>query len=172
MARFWRRGEGRAIEHLLRSNRAEPDADFASSILEKIVGSSAQPTPLRTRSPRRLGLAVALAIVTLGIAGVLGGLSAASAGLGGIAHVATKAVSPAHTQSTSANTASSAKNEDKGNKADDNDNDNQGADEHQYKVGVCHWANHKYVLIFVSPQGAANHLAHHPNDKLPVNGHC
>ena len=136
------------------------------------MDSPAQQTPLRTRSPRRLGLAVALAIVTLGIAGVLGGLSAASAGLGGIAHVATKAVSPAHTQSTSANTASSAKNEDKGNKADDNDNDNQGADEHQYKVGVCHWANHKYVLIFVSPQGAANHLAHHPNDKLPVNGHC
>ena len=67
--------------------------------------------------------------------------------------------------------------DDKGQKGHDNDGDGDDSgdhdgDHHQYKVGVCHWANHKYVLIFVSPQGAANHLKHHPKDKLPVNGHC
>ncbi|MGN6797550.1 MAG: hypothetical protein ACTHKS_05325 [Gaiellaceae bacterium] len=198
MARFWKRGTDRSIEQLLRANRPEPTREFASSILSQITASPAPATSRRTGSPRRFALALALTVVALSIAAVLGGISAASAGLGGIAHIATKAVSPAHTKSTTLNTSSSKKTDDnskddkgkkgndnngdkddKGGKCGDGDNDaddkdcgDHDGDHHQYKVGVCHWANHKYVLIFVSQQGAANHLKNHPKDKLPVNGHC
>jgi hypothetical protein len=201
MARFWKRGTDRSIEQLLRANRPEPRDEFASSILNRITDSPAPATPRRTGSPRRLGLALALTVVAISIAAVLGGISAASAGLGGIAHIATKAVTPSHTTSvnTSSSKKDDNSNDDKGKKGDDNngDEDDQGGkcgdgdndaddqdcgdhdgDHHQYKVGVCHWVhrthNHAghYVLIFVSPQGAANHLKHHKKDKLPVNGHC
>jgi hypothetical protein len=188
MARFWKRSEDRSIEQLLRANRPEPRDEFAASILSQVTDAPAPAAPRRTGSPRRFALALALTVVAVGLAGVLGGISAATAGLGGIAHVATKAVTPSHTQSTALNTTSS-KNEgkkggdnngdkdDQGQKGNDNDGDNDDdgnhdGDHHQYKVGVCHWANHKYVLIFVSPQGAANHLKNHPKDTLPVNGHC
>ena len=192
MARFWKRGKDRSIEQLLRANRPEPRDEFASSVLSRITDSPASASPRRTGSPRRLGLALALTLVAISIAAVLGGISAATAGLGGIVHVATKAVTPSHTKTTAVTTSSSKKGgdnngdkddqgkkgddpdgdaDDKGNKGDDHDGDHDG-DHHQYKVGVCHWADHKYVLIFVSPQGAANHLKNHPKDKLPVNGHC
>lgn len=172
MARFWKRGEDRSIEQLLRANRPEPSDEFASSILNQIADAPASATPRRTRSPQRLALALVVTVALIGLAGVLGGISAASAGLGGIAHVAKNAVAPS--PSTSVKTTSSTKNDkgvgnDNGNVGDDGNHD---GDHHQYQVGVCHWANHKYVLIFTSPQGAANHFAHHPNDKIPVDGHC
>jgi hypothetical protein len=190
MARFWKRSEDRSIEQLLRANRPKPRDEFAASVLSQVSDAPVPAAPRRTSSPRRFALALALTIVALGLAGVLGGISAATAGLTGIAHVAKKAVTPSHTTSTTVKTTSS-KNEttkkgdnngdkdDQGGKCGDGDNDNDDkdcgdhdGDHHQYKVGVCHWANHKYVLIFVSPQGAANHLKNHPKDKLPVNGHC
>ena len=165
MARFWQRGKDRSIEQLLRANRPEPRDEFAASVLNQVTDTPALAAPRRARSTRRFALALALTVVALGLAGVLGGISAATAGLGGIAHVAKKAVTPSHTQSTAVKSTSSSKTtEDSG--------DTNSGDNHQYKVGVCHWANHKYVLIFVSPQGAANHLKNHPNDKLPVNGQC
>jgi hypothetical protein len=187
MARFWKRGKDRSIEQLLRANRPEPRDEFAASVLSQVTDAPAPTAPRRTGSPRRFALALALTVVALGLAGVLGGITAATAGLGGIAHVATKAVTPSHTTSSTVRTTSSTKKDkdSKGSKGDeggkcgdgDNDADDKGCgdhdgDHHQYKVGVCHWANHKYVLIFVSPNGAANHLKHHPKDKLPVNGHC
>ena len=164
MAWFWKRDEDRAVEQLLRANRPEPRDEFASSILGRITDA---PIVRRAATPRRFGAALALTVVALGLAAVLGGISAASAGMGGIVHVATKAVSPSHGRAAGANTSSSRND----NSAKDDEGDQDG-DHHQYQVGVCHWANHKYVLIFVSPQGAANHLKNHPNDKLPVNGHC
>jgi hypothetical protein len=191
MARFWQRGKDRSIEQLLRANRPEPRDEFAASVLSQVTDAPAPVAPRRTGSPRRFALALALTVVALGLAGVLGGITAATAGLGGIAHVATKAVTPSHTQSTTVKTTSSKNETNKGGKSGDNNGDKDGlsqkghdndgddddsgdhdGDHHQYKVGVCHWANHKYVLIFVSPQGAANHLKHHSQDKLPVNGHC
>lgn len=157
MTRFWKR-EDRSIEQLLRANRPEPRDELSSSILQSISETPLRTAPRRAHSGRRLGLALALTVAALSLASVLGGISAASAGLGGIVRVATNAVTPSHTQSNTA-----------GGSVNDNAND---GDHHQYQVGLCHWANHKYVLIFVSPQGAANHLKNHPNDKLPFNGHC
>ena len=166
MARFWKRGEDQSVEELLRTNRPQPRDEFASSLLSRISA-----TPRRvTASPRRVGLALALTVAALAVASVLGGISAASAGVGSIFHVAAQAVSPSH--NTKAGPSTSV-NQSKGNDADDPaDNGGNDADQHQYKVGVCHWANHKYVLIFVSPQGAANHLAHHPKDHLATGGTC
>lgn len=169
MTRFWKRGEDRPVEELLRANRPEPRDEFASSLLSRIAA-----TPRRvTASPRRVGLALALAVATVALASVLGGISAASAGVGGIFHVATQAVSPSHNTKADTSGPSTSSNQSKGKDADDEDDDNgNNGDQHQYKVGVCHWANHKYVLIFVSPQGAANHLAHHPKDHLLTGSSC
>ena len=191
MARFWKRDEDRSIERALRAHRPEPRDEFAASVLSQI--DQPAPSSNRTaRSPRRVGLALGLTVFSLAVGSALGGISAASAGLGGVIHVAGKAV---HHPSDPGNGNSNSKN-DKGNKGDNGNNGKGGdkggkgndghhgddgdhddhhghdGDHHQYKVGVCHWANHKYVLIYVSPQGAANHLKHHPKDKLPVNGHC
>jgi hypothetical protein len=43
-------------------------------------------------------------------------------------------------------------------------------------VGICHRTgppdNPRFNLIFVSPEGAENHLTHHEDDFLPSNGQC
>jgi hypothetical protein len=170
MARFWKRSEDRSVDELLRANRPRPRDEFASSLLSRIAA-----TPRRvTASPRRVGLALALTVAAVAVASVLGGISAASAGVGGIFHVATQVVSPSHNTKADTSGPSTPANQSKGNDADDEGDDDGGndGDHHQYQVGVCHWANHKYVLIFVSPLGAANHLAHHPNDRLLVGSSC
>lgn len=174
MARFWKRSEDR-IERLLRSNRRAPNDDFASSILDRI--SASQQAPRRVGSPRRLGLALALAVASLALVAALGGVTAASAGLGGIFHVASNATT--HTTSTTNKKDSDDKGS-KGTKGDDPDgdkDDQKGDDEHdgdhhQYKVGICHRSEHgtKFKLIFVAPQAVPAHLAH--GDHLPVNGKC
>jgi hypothetical protein len=166
---FWKRGEDRSVEELLRANRPEPREEFSSSLLSRIAA-----TPRRARlaaSPRRVGLALALTVASLTAASLLGGISAASAGVGGIFHVASQAVSPSHAGAKANTSTPTAKNDAKGDDAEDEGGGND-ADHHQYAIGVCHWANHKYVLIFVSPQGAANHLAHHPKDHLASGGTC
>lgn len=179
MARFWKRGEDKSIERLLRANRPEPRHELVSSILGHV--KEARPRSTRVTSRRRLGLALALTVAMIALAAVLGGISAATAGVGGIFSVATNAVTPSHT-TTTAKTDNDGKGKGDDSDADDqsgkggndgkDDDENDDGDHHQYKVGVCHWADHKYVLIFVSPQGAANHLKHHPMDKLAVNGKC
>jgi len=163
MVRFWRRKTDRSVDRLLETHRPEPTDDFASSLLARLA--SAAPGS-RGRSPRRIGIALALVIVAVALASVLGGVGAASAGMTDIFHVASRAVSPApQTASSSGQSATNAADNSAGAQSDDSDNS-------QYQVGVCHWAHDHYVLIFVSPQGAANHFANHPNDKPPVNGHC
>ena len=168
MARFWRRTEDQSVETLLRASRPEPRDEFASSLLGRIAA-----TPRHARqvaSPRRIGLALALTVASLVAASLLGGIGAASAGVGGIFHVAKDAVSPSHTNGI--HTTTVRHDSSKGDDEQGDDDQGKEGDHHQYAIGLCHWANHKYVLIFVSPQGAANHLKHHPKDHLAVNGTC
>jgi hypothetical protein len=52
--------------------------------------------------------------------------------------------------------------------ADDN-NSRSSAGDHQYAVELCHHtssATNPWVDLFLSPQGAANHLKHHPLDYI------
>ena len=68
------------------------------------------------------------------------------------------------------NSAHQDKNENNGKDDNGNGDDNPpSSGEHQYAVPVCHKthsAKNPWVELFVSPQGAANLVKHHPPDYI------
>lgn len=169
MTRFWKRTKDDPTERLLQAGRPQPRDGFANELLAQIPPATSRPRA----SFKRFAVATAATALAIGVAGVLGGVHSAIAGVGGLAHVAAQTVAP-----TKAQTASPAKPSHKGGggkehdgnkgKDDDDDRHDDDPDHHQYKVTICHWANHKYVTLTVSPQGAAEHKAHHPRDIVPA----
>jgi hypothetical protein len=150
MIRFGRRREDH-LERLLRENRPEPRNEFLAPMVER--AASGRSRPRLGGVGRRVALAAAVTVAAAGTAVAAGAVSSASNGLGhlvGAAH---------HTFSQPSQQASI---ESQG--SDDADND-------QYRVTICHFTgkkNQPYVEITVSPQGAAEHKAHHPNDIVPA----
>jgi heme/copper-type cytochrome/quinol oxidase subunit 1 len=155
MTRFWKRNNGDSIERLLQAGRAEPRDEFAERVVSHVPVDS---SPLQRRSaPRRLAVASVVTVLTIGVAGALGGVQAAFAGAGNLAHLAVQTVAPPKSQRDDPKKAASSENSRSGE-----------ADQHQYKETICHWADNKYVTITVSPEGAAEHKAHHPRDIVPA----
>jgi hypothetical protein len=165
MTRFWKRKHEDPVDSLLRENRPAPRDEFISTIVSRVTSSR---LPLRRGTPlRRVVLATLVTALALILAGLMGGIQGAAAGASSLVHVASQTVSPSHSsnnQSTNTN-GTAGKND-----SDDDEGGDAGesADHHQYKVTICHWADHKYVTITVSAQGAANHKAHHPLDIVPA----
>lgn len=162
MTRFWKRTKEDPIERLLQEGRLQPRDAFSNEVLSNIPPAPSQPRA----SFKRYAVATAATALAIGIAGVLGGVHSAFAGVGAIAHVAAQTVAPSKAAAP-ANPSTKGKGKEK-DKGDDDDHKGGDPDHHQYKVTICHWANHKYVTLTVSPQGAAEHKAHHPRDIVPA----
>jgi hypothetical protein len=168
MMRFWKRRDENQVDRLLRENRPAPRDEFISTILARVAPPGSR---LRRGTPlRRVALATFITALTAILAGLMGGIQGAAAGAGGLAHVAAQTVSPSHSSSNESGKKGdeNGQNGQKGNDGDGDDDGDHDADHHQYKVTICHWANHKYVTITVSQQGAAEHKAHHPLDIVPA----
>jgi hypothetical protein len=169
------------IEQLLESERPEPRAEFARSLLARLenrskVGFSLRARPAGTRLFAATGL-TALALV--GATAAAGGVGAASHGIVSIANVSHTFDVHSSKNDSKTNGKDDESKDEKGNKNDgDNDgddNDHEGSGDHQYKVKICHKTHseeHPYVELTLSPQGAAEHLAHHHGDFLAPAGGC
>lgn len=149
MRAFWKPHREDEIEQLLRANRAEPREEFTASLLERLE------TRERRFRPQRLGrrIVVAAAVTALAAgAGVAAGAThVAGTSISNIVHVANgNSSKPGHSNAQGAS-----------------ENDQNSAGDAQYSVEICHHthsATNPWVDLFLSPQGAANHLQHHPLD--------
>jgi hypothetical protein len=168
MRRFWKQRREDEIARLLRLNRPEPRDEFVASLLERL---EPQQRRVRTRHVgRRILVATAVTALAAGAGVAAGGTHVAGTSIANLVQVAKSGINgPSH----SANTNSSAHQDKNGsNGKDDNGNGDDNppsAGEHQYAVEICHHthsATNPWVDLFLSPQGAANHLKHHPDDFL------
>jgi hypothetical protein len=146
MRRFWKQRPEDEIEGFLRAHRAEPRDEFVASMLERLE------TKRRGLRPQRLGrrVAVAAAVTALAAgAGVAAGaIHTAGTSISNLAHVGDSGIH--------------------GPNADNGDGGNWGAN-NETSIPVCHHASsatHPWNELFLPPDGAANHLAHHPQDYI------
>jgi len=160
---FWKRRPQDPIETLLTEHRPEPREGFVASLLERVdQAPRSRATGLRSGPAAvRLFAAAALTILALvGATAAAGGVGAASHG---IASVAT-----GHAFGLSSDNATNTAQTNNGNAGANNAAKN-GPGQNQYAVTICHAtgsATNPYVQLTLSPQGAAQHLAHHPGDFL------
>jgi hypothetical protein len=112
------------------------------------------------RFGRRIVVAAAVTALAASAGVAAGGIHVAGTSISGLVHVAQSGVNGAnHNSNGNGNSAqhNSGKTDDK----------SPTAGQHQYAVPVCHHthsATNPWVELFLSPQGAANHLKHHPED--------
>jgi hypothetical protein len=88
---FWRRDDD--LERDLAAHRPEPRSDFLSAVVSRIDGDRRRRP---TRSPLRLGLAVALSTTILVVLAGFGTLGYAASGVKHAAKSAVHVVAPAH----------------------------------------------------------------------------
>lgn len=173
MRKFWQHRRDDEIERLLRANRPEPRDEFAASLLERLEARRHRFRPQRVG--RRILVAAAVTALAAGAGVAAGGTHVAGTSISNLVQVAKSGINGAN---HSANTNSSAHQDKNGsNGKDDNGNGDDNppsAGEHQYAVEICHHtssAKNPWVDLFLSPQGAANHLKHHPDDFLVDSTH-
>jgi hypothetical protein len=170
---FFKRRHSDPIEQLLAEHRPEPSDDLMRSLLGRLEGQSRRSFRPRTR-PGGLRLVAAAGLTLLALVGATaaaGGIGAASHGLASFANVQ-------HTLDVHSAT-NDTKNGGQGDKSttgntrtngdESKDDDGNGSGDHQYTVKICHATGsttNPYVELTLSPQGAAQHLAHHPGDFL------
>ncbi|HJQ48890.1 MAG TPA: hypothetical protein VJ838_00030 [Gaiellaceae bacterium] len=147
MRRPWKQHREDEVERLLRANRAEPRDEFVTSLLERLE------TRQRRFRPQRIGgrVLVAVAVTALAVgAGVAAGAPhVAGTSISNLVHVGQP-----HGNAGQGQNGSDIKN-------------SPSAGDHQYAVELCHHTHsttNPWVDLFLSPQGAANHLKHHPMD--------
>jgi hypothetical protein len=170
MTRLWKRHREDEIERLLRANRPEPRDEFVNSLLGPL---ETKPQRFRPQRPgRRILLATAVTVLAASAAIAAGGAHVAGTSISNLVRVAQSGVSSAnHTPNNNGN-AHQDKNGSNG--KDDNGNGDDSAGDHQYAVEVCHHTGsttNPWVPLFLSPQGAANHLKNHPDDFLVDSTH-
>ena len=152
-----------------REHRPEPREEYARSLLERLQAAPRPSRPALLPAGGRLAAAAALTALALVAA------TAAAGGVGAASHDVAGFTNVKQTFGFNSNTATTAgKNNDKGDKGDKGDKPGSGGDEsnegpgdHQYSVEICHAtgsAKNPYVELRLSPQGAAQHLLHHPDD--------
>jgi hypothetical protein len=149
MRRFWKPHREDEVERFLRANRAEPRDEFVASMLERLQ------TKRRSGRPQRLGRRVAVAAAVTALA-VGAGVAA-----GGIHTVGTSVSNLAHVGDSGINGSNA-----------DNGNDGGGSNwggNSETSIPVCHHTSsdtHPWNELFLPPDGAANHLQHHPMDYI------
>jgi len=175
---FFKRRQREPIEKLLVEQRPEPTDVFLRSVTAQLQGEK-RGFSLRAR-PAGVRILAATSLTTLALAGATaaaGGVGAASHGIASIAKVSktldihsakntSKSVSTKGDQRKAGRTKSATHSETKLSRE---------SAAHQYSVTICHATasrTNPYVQLTLSPQGAAEHLAHHPGDFLAPPGGC
>jgi hypothetical protein len=148
MRKFWHPRRPDEIEQLLRANRAEPREAFVTSLLERLETRDRRLRPQRLG--RRVFAAAAVTVVTATAAIAAGGAHVARTSISNLVRTAGGVNSPSSTGSTQNESGKIS-----------------SAGDQQYTVEICHHtssAKNPWVDLFLSPQGAANHLKNHPLD--------
>jgi hypothetical protein len=185
---LWKHQPHERVEELLRANRPEPDRELIEATVARVRASSPRRSLGVGRMPGRFAAAVAISALALVAA------TAAAGGVGNASHgVKGFVVTGAHTfglDNHKGNGNDGNGNGDNGNGSngkgdngngdgddnnggDDHNHDHDGSGDHQYKVRLCHFTHDKnmpYVELLLSPQGALEHLLHHPFDYIPLPG--
>jgi hypothetical protein len=193
MPRVWKGRHNDPIETLLQANRPEPRADYAVSTLARLESDrrSVRAVGLRRRVVAAIlvtavagGAAFAAGGSSALSSGVTDLVNVASHGLngnnngngknngnGGQSTVTTAAqtTTTTATSTTTSTQPNAAPTKQNGNGTSDTGGSNQGQSpsDHQYAVTICHHTGsdtNPWVELTLSPQGAANHLANHPDD--------
>jgi hypothetical protein len=150
MRRPWQKhNEFSELESDLRSARPEPRSDLIHQLVGRV---EANRVPFR-RNRARLALAGALTSCALVAFALVGGFSYTASAASAVAHAT--GISNAHSSNGGGSNA--------------NSNANPSANQYQEKVVICHRPPgnpSNAQTLTLSPQGAANHLAHHPDDTL------
>ncbi len=158
--RFWKQHREEEIERLLRANRAEPRDEFMASLLQRLDTRQQRFRPQRLG--RRLIVATAVTALALGAGVAAGATHVAGTSISDLVHVGQSGVRGANHTSNGNGNAKQDKNGAK-------DDSSPSAGDHQYSVEVCHHTESQknpWVDLFVSPQGAANLVKHHPPDYI------
>jgi hypothetical protein len=156
MRRPWKQhNEFSELESDLRAARPEPRPDLISQVVQRVEATR---VPYR-RSRARLALAGALTTGAVVAFALVGGVSYTAAAASAVAHAT--GISNAHSNNAGG----------QGNGANSNANSNasSSASQYQEKVVICHRPpgnESNAQTLTVSPQGAQNHLANHPDDTL------
>jgi hypothetical protein len=176
MPRFWKRSHHDPIETLLQANRPEPRSDFAAATIARLTAERRRVRASSLRS--RVLVAGLVTAVAAGAAVAAGGTSTVSNSVTGLVNVAKQTVNgngngngnggqksaPTTTSTqTSTTTNGQSNNDPNGNRGGQGDSPG----DHQYAVPVCHHtgsSTNPWIVINVSPQGAANHVVHDAPD--------
>jgi hypothetical protein len=157
MRKFWKQRREDEIAQLLRANRAEPREEFAASLLERLETKQRRFRPQRVG--RRILVAAAVTALAVGAGAAAGATHVAGTSISNLVHVGS------HASNGNGN----------GSPAQDNKTKNDpSSGDHQYAVAICHHTHSQtnpWVELFLSPQGAANHLKHHPDDFMVDSTH-
>jgi hypothetical protein len=158
MRRPWKQhNEFSELESDLRTARPQARADLISQVVGRVEATRA---PFH-RNRLRLALAGALTSGALVAFALAGGFSYTATAASAVAHAT--GISKAHPSNAGGNGNGNGG----GNTA--NGNANASANQYQEKVVICHRPPgnpSNAQTLTLSPQGAANHLAHHPDDTL------
>lgn len=158
--RFWKQHrEDQPIEQLLRANRAVPRDEFVASQLDRLNVQRQRPRPQRVG--HRVLIATAVTVLVVGAGTAAGATHVVGTSISNLVHVAKSANHASNGSGNSQQPASGTKGDEK--------NSSPSAADDQYTVPVCHHTGskkHPWHEIFVSPQGAANLVKHHPPDYI------
>jgi hypothetical protein len=158
MRRPWKqRNEFSELESDLRAARPEPRSDLISQLVGRVEATR---VPFR-RSGVRLALAGVLTTAALTAFALVGGFGYTASAASAVANAT--GISKVHSNNAGGNNAKG-----KGN-GNANSNANPSANQYQEKVVICHRPPgnpSNAQTLTLSPQGAQNHLAHHPDDTL------
>lgn len=157
MPRFWRRPSEDATERFLRANRPEPREEFVATLLRRF--ETERPRLKPQRLARRLVLAGVVTAVVVGAGVAAGGTHVAATSIANLVRVGNSGIH-----------GSSGVEKDNAIQSDQSDEGNGNwAGNYETNVPVCHHTGSRtnpWVEIFVSPQGAANHVKHDPPDYI------
>jgi hypothetical protein len=168
--RVWKQRNDEQLERLLRANRPQPREEFVTTMLQRLDSTRRRLRRPPQRLTARIVAAGALTALVLAAAAAAGGAHTVATSVSGLVNVAQQGLNSSNQPiSTVASSNSSHQDKNDSNGKDDNGNgDDQGsAGDQQYAVTICHHtgsATNPWVELTLSPQGAANHLAHHPDD--------
>jgi hypothetical protein len=192
MSRFWKRHQSDPVESLLQANRPQPSDEYIASQLARLE-TRPRSSHVGRRVGAKVLVAAGITALAFGAAVAAGGVSSAADGVHGLVNVAKLSVgaqpqdkskpnkdgstttesTPTTTQDTSTNqdtstvtTAETAAPITDNSSGPTNDS-RGGSGDNQYAIEVCHHtgsATNPWVDLFLSPQGAANHVAHDAPD--------
>jgi hypothetical protein len=158
MRRPWKqRNEFSELESDLRAARPEPRSNLISQLVGRVEATR---VPFR-RSRVRLALAAVLTTAALTAFALVGGFGYTASAASSVAKAA--GISKSHSNNAGGNKANGSAN------SNANSNANPSANQYQEKVVICHRPpgnESNAQTLTLSPQGAQNHLANHPDDTL------